>query len=72
MVGGVIAAMSNPIVIPDVAASAVDPNAALFEALERPGMEQAAIDAVNNFTRTKMREDGFYRKIIQTRRLSTG
>jgi len=27
-------------------------------------MEKRAIDAVNDFTRTKMREDGFYRRII--------
>ena len=30
----------------------------------RPGMEKKAIDAVNDFTRAKMREDGFYRRIL--------
>ena len=37
---------------------------ALFEQLDTPGMQKQAIDAVNDFTRTKMREDGFYRKIM--------
>jgi hypothetical protein len=27
-------------------------------------MQKQAIDAVNDFTRTKMREDGFYRRIM--------
>jgi hypothetical protein len=43
---------------------------ALFNQLSNPGMEKQAIDAVNDFTRTKMREDGFYRRIlppVQTR-----
>jgi hypothetical protein len=39
-------------------------NEALFEQLDTPGMQKQAIDAVNDFTRTKMREDGFYRKIM--------
>lgn len=39
-------------------------NEALFEQLSTPGLEKRAIDAVNDFTRTKMREDGFYRRII--------
>jgi hypothetical protein len=39
-------------------------NEALFEQLGTPGLEKRAIDAVNDFTRTKMREDGFYRRII--------
>lgn len=39
-------------------------NETLFEYLATPGMEKKAIDAVNDFTRTKMREDGFYRKIL--------
>jgi len=28
------------------------------------GLEKQAVDAVNDFTRTKMREDGFYRRIM--------
>lgn len=32
--------------------------------LETPGLEKKAVDAVNNFTRTKMREDSFQRKIL--------
>ena len=39
-------------------------NDTLFEQLQTPGMEKQAIDAVNDFTRTKMREDGFYRRIM--------
>lgn len=39
-------------------------NDTLFEQLQTPGMEKKAIDAVNDFTRTKMREDGFYRRIM--------
>lgn len=39
-------------------------NETLFEQLETPGMQKQAIDAVNDFTRTKMREDGFYRRIM--------
>ncbi len=39
-------------------------NETLFEQLATPGMEKQAIDAVNDFTRTKMREDGFYRRIM--------
>lgn len=39
-------------------------NETLFEQLDTPGMQKQAIDAVNDFTRTKMREDGFYRKIL--------
>lgn len=39
-------------------------NDALFEQLGTPGMQKQAIDAVNDFTRTRMREDGFYRKIM--------
>ncbi len=39
-------------------------NETLFENLQTPGMEKTAIDAVNDFTRTKMREDGFYRRIL--------
>lgn len=39
-------------------------NEELFAQLETPGMEKNALDAVNEFTRTRVREDGFYRKII--------
>jgi hypothetical protein len=39
-------------------------NETLFEQLSSPGMEKQAIDAVNDFTRIKMREDGFYRRIM--------
>lgn len=38
----------------------------IFEKLSSrdPILEKQAIDAVNDFTRTKMREDGFYRRIM--------
>ena len=39
-------------------------NETLFEQLDTPGMQKQAIDAVNDFTRTKMREDGFFRRIM--------
>lgn len=39
-------------------------NDTLFEQLSTPGMEKTAIDAVNDFTRIRMREDGFYRRIL--------
>ncbi len=41
-------------------------NEALFEKLASrdPGLEKEAVDAVNAFTRLKMREDGFFRKIM--------
>src|SRR6185369_549976 len=39
-------------------------NDTLLTQLDTPGMEKQAIDAVNDFTRIKMREDGFYRRII--------
>lgn len=39
-------------------------NETLLDQLSSPGMEKQAIDAVNDFTRTKMREDGFYRRIL--------
>lgn len=45
-------------------------NETLFEQLSTPGMEKRAIDAVNDFTRTKMREDGFYRRIIPPLQIS--
>jgi len=39
-------------------------NEALFNSLSTPGMEKQAVDAVNDFTRIKMREDGFWRRIM--------
>jgi hypothetical protein len=39
-------------------------NQELFAQLETPGMEKNALDAVNEFTRTRVREEGFFRKII--------
>jgi hypothetical protein len=39
-------------------------NNQFFEWLQTPGLEKKAYDAVNDFTRTKMREDGYLRKII--------
>ena len=39
-------------------------NEELFSQLETPGMEKNALDAVNEFTRVRVREDGFYRKIL--------
>lgn len=35
-------------------------NESLFEMLDTPGHEKQAIDAVNDFVRTRMREDGFF------------
>ena len=39
---------------------------AIFEKLSSHdrSLEKQAVDAVNDFTRTKMREDGFYRRIM--------
>lgn len=39
-------------------------NQTLIEQLSDRGLEKNAIDAVNDFTRVRMREDGFYRRII--------
>jgi len=39
-------------------------NDALFEQLETPGLEKHALDAVNEFTRTTVREEGIYRRIM--------
>lgn len=39
-------------------------NEQLFNQLGTPGFEKRAVDSVNDFTRYKMREDGFYRRII--------
>lgn len=45
-------------------------NEAIFESLATPGHEKVAIDAINDFTRTRMREDGFYRKIMPPLQIS--
>ncbi len=45
-------------------------NETLFEQLSTPGMEKTAVDAVNDFTRTKMREDSFYRRIMPPLQIS--
>jgi hypothetical protein len=45
-------------------------NETLIEQLSTPGMEKQAIDAVNDFTRTKMREDGFYRRVMPPLQIS--
>jgi len=45
-------------------------NETLISQLSTPGMEKQAIDAVNDFTRTKMREDGFYRRIMPPLQIS--
>ena len=39
-------------------------NEAFLDALCTPGMEKTALDAVNEFTRTTVREDGIWRRII--------
>lgn len=39
-------------------------NETVFSHLSTPGMEKLAIDAINDFTRVKVREDGFQRRII--------
>jgi len=45
-------------------------NETIFEQLSTPGMEKQAIDAINDFTRTRMREDGFYRRIMPPLKIS--
>lgn len=45
-------------------------NETLLAQLETPGMEKTAVDAVNDFTRTKMREDGFYRRVLPPLQIS--
>ena len=40
-------------------------NEALFEKLASRDPALEAVDAVNDFTRAKMRKDGFYRRIMQ-------
>lgn len=41
-------------------------NETIFDKLSSrdPGLEKQAVDAVNDFTRVKMREDGFFRRIM--------
>lgn len=39
-------------------------NEAIFEQLQDRGMEKNAVDAINDFTRTRIREDGFARRIM--------
>lgn len=39
-------------------------NEAFYDQLQTPGMEKNAADAVSEFTRTRVREEGFYDKII--------
>lgn len=43
-----------------------DFNQSLFERLasQDPVLEQVVIDVINDFTRVKMREDGFFRRIL--------
>jgi hypothetical protein len=45
-------------------------NNAFFEQLSTPGLEKRAEDAVTDFTRTKMREDGVFRKILPPVKIS--
>jgi hypothetical protein len=45
-------------------------NETLFAHLTNPGMIKTAIDAVNDFTRIKMREDGFARRIMPPLQIS--
>jgi hypothetical protein len=39
-------------------------NETFLSYLETPGMEKRALDAVNDFTRYRMREEGFWRKVL--------
>jgi hypothetical protein len=45
-------------------------NNQLFDQLATPGMEKNALDAVNEYTRVRVREDGFYRRIIPATKVS--
>lgn len=45
-------------------------NEAIFEQLGDRGMEKNAIDAINDFTRIRVREDGFARKIMPPLQIS--
>lgn len=40
-------------------------NEAFFEQISDPGMQKQSADTINDFTRTKMREDGFARRIME-------
>ena len=61
--GAVVKAIAAIPAAPAVPASA---NAELLLALMDRGLvsQQAAVDAINDFTRSQMREDGFYRRIM--------
>lgn len=45
-------------------------NQTIFDQLNTPGMEKTAIDAINDFTRYKVREDGIHRRIIPPLQIS--
>ncbi len=45
-------------------------NDTIFEQLNDRGMEKNAIDAINDFTRTRVREDGFARRIMPPLQIS--
>lgn len=47
-------------------------NEALFEQLATPGMEKNAAETVSEFTRTRVREDGFYRRVIPAQPVGNG
>lgn len=45
-------------------------NHTLLEQLNNPGMKKQAEDAINNYTRSILREEGFFRKIIPMEEIS--
>lgn len=45
-------------------------NDSIFESLTDRGMEKNAVDAINDFTRMRIREDGFFRKILPPLQIS--
>jgi hypothetical protein len=45
-------------------------NETLFEQLNDRGMEKSAVDAINDFTRVRVREDGFARRIMPPLQIS--
>jgi hypothetical protein len=45
-------------------------NAAIFEHLSQPSYNKAAVDAVNDFTRMKMKEDGYLHKLMPPLQIS--
>jgi hypothetical protein len=47
-------------------------NEELFAQLETPGLEKNAQDSITAFTRTRVREEGFYRKILPTEQVTNG